>query len=151
LALFPDVMNKWQIIFPVAAMVVVAGVLAVMSGRKHHHADVIARTQMIGQDLIAKTNSPHLLRMSPLVQKRLAEFLQSKAGVAEVKLGDEPAPIGDGTASSRLILSNAAGVRLGIRLEQDSEPERFYFLGFWTITNPAGAAYTRKGERLREP
>ncbi|MEO6034887.1 MAG: hypothetical protein ABIQ35_06505, partial [Verrucomicrobiota bacterium] len=41
------------------------------------------------------------------LQERLIQFLSSPSSVAEVKIGDEPTPIGNGTACSQLILSNA--------------------------------------------
>lgn len=95
---------------------------------------------MIGQELIATTNSARLVHIGSGLYGRLATFLTSPAGVADVLLGDEASPIGDGRACSRLVVSNASGVRLGIRLRQDSEPERFHILGFWTITEPDGPA-----------
>jgi hypothetical protein len=132
--------NKWQIICPLAAIALVVIVFAMVSGANHRRYDVQAQTRMIGQELIATTNSTRLVQVGSGLQKRLSEFLTSPAGVADVTLGDEPSPIGDGTACSRLIVSNATGGRLGIRLRQDSEPERFHVLGFWTITEPDGAA-----------
>jgi len=137
---FGETVNKWQIICPLVAIAIAVMVFAVVSGSKHHRYYVYAQTRMIGQDLIATTNSARLAQIGPNLQKRLSEFLSSPAGVAEVVLGDEPSPIGDGAACSRLIVSNATGVRLGIRLRQDSEPERFHVLGFWTITEQDGAA-----------
>jgi hypothetical protein len=95
---------------------------------------------MIGRDLIARTNSERLVQIGSALPLRLSSFLRSSSAVAEVKLGDEPSPIGDGTASSRLILSNAVGERLGIRLRSCAEPERFRVLGFWTVTEPSGAS-----------
>ncbi len=129
-------MNKWQIICPLAAFAIVAVVFAMVSGSKHHRYYVQAQTHMLGQELIATTNSSRLGRLDSGLQKRLSEFLASPAHVAAVLLGDEPSPIGDGVASSRLILSNAAGERLAIRLRQGSGPEKFYVLNFWTVTSP---------------
>src|SRR2546426_7540907 len=97
-----------------------------VSGRNHRRYYVYAQTWMIGQELIAATNSTRLVQIGSGLQKRLSEFLVSPVGVAEVELGDEPSPIGDGTACSRVIVSNATGGRLGIRLRQDAEPERFH-------------------------
>ncbi len=121
-------------------MAIVAVGFAVVTGANHHRYYLYAQTRMIGQELIATTNSTRLVHLGSGLQKRLAEFLASPAGIAEAVLGDEPSPIGDGAACSRLVVSNAAGGRLGIRLRQDSEPERFHVLGFWTITEPDGAA-----------
>ncbi len=133
-------MNKWQIICPLVAIAIVAVVFAMVSGRNHRRYYVYAQTRMIGQELIAATNSTRLVQIGSGLQKRLSEFLVSPVGVVEVELGDEPSPIGDGTACSRVIVSNATGGRLGIRLRQDVEPERFHVLGFWTITERDGPA-----------
>jgi hypothetical protein len=127
-------MNKWQIICPVTALALVAIFGLVSLGRREHRAYVIAQTRMIGVELTRGTNSPWLAEIKPALRARLAEFLTSKVAVAEVLPGDEPAPVGDGTACSRLILSNNVGERIGIRLQQDAGPERFHALGFWTIT-----------------
>ena len=133
-------MNKWQIICPLVAMAVVAVIIAIMSGRNHHRHFVSAHTWMIGQELIATTNSARLVQIESGFQKELADFLASPAGIANVEFGDEPSPIGDGTACSRLIMSNAIGGRLGIRLRQDAEPERFHVLSFWSISVQHGPA-----------
>ncbi len=132
-------MNKWQIICPLVAMAIVGVVFAIVSGSNHHRYYVYAQSRMIGEELVATTNSARLVHIGSGLQKRLSEFLVSPAGVAEVLLGDEPSPIGDGAACSRVIVSNAVGGRLGIRLRQDAKPERFHVLGFWTITEDGAA------------
>ena len=129
-------MNKWQIICPLVAIFLVAAVFSVISGRNHQRYYVYAHTRMIGEELLTSTNSAYLVQVGDDLEKRLSEFLVASAGVAEVELGDEPSPIGDGTACSRMIVSNAAGGRLGIRLRQDADPERFHVVSFWTITEP---------------
>ena len=137
-------MNKYQIICPVVALVLVGILFAVVSGRNHQRYFIQAQSRMIGQDLISSTNSTRLVQIGPGLQKRLAEFLGAPAGIAEVNLGDEPSPIGDGRACSRVVLSNATGERLGIRLRQDAKPERFHVQGFWTITEPLRRANRRQ-------
>jgi hypothetical protein len=132
--------NKWQIICPVVSIGIVAVVFAMISGRSHHRYFIYAHSRMVGEELAATTNSPHLVQIGPGLQKRLSDFLVLPAGLSDVLIGDEPSPIGDGSACSRVVLSNATGGRLGIRLRQDVEPERFQVLGFWTITEPDGAA-----------
>ena len=121
-------------------MAIVGVVFAIVSGSNHHRYYVYAQSRMIGEKLVATTNSARLVHIGSGLQKRLSEFLVSPAGVAEVLLGDEPSPIGDGAACSRVIVSNAVGGRLGIRLRQDAKPERFHVLGFWTITERDGPA-----------
>src|SRR6266853_455132 len=101
-------------------MAIVSLVSLVSSASSHRRYYVSAQTRMIGQELIAATNSQRLVRLGPELENRLSQFLHSSSAVAEVRLGDEPSPIGDGTACSRLILSNATGERLGVRLRQDS-------------------------------
>ena len=114
--------------------------VAMVSGRNHHRYFVYAHSRMIGEELVMTTNSTRLVQIGSGLRTKLSEFLASPAAVQQVELGDEPSPIGDGTACSRVILSNAAGARVGIRLRQDAEPERFHVVGYWTITEPDGAA-----------
>ena len=132
-------MNKWQIICPVTAIVLVAVFAFAGQGRREHRAYVLAQTRMIGQELTRATNSPRLTEISPALRAKLSQFLTPKSGVAEVVLGDEPAPVGDGTACSQLVLSNNIGARIGIRLQRDAGAEHFHALSFWTITEPAPA------------
>jgi hypothetical protein len=94
--LLGDTVNKWQIICPVVAIAIVAVVFAMLSGRNHHRYFVYAHSRMIGEDLVATTNSPHLVQVDPALQKRLSEFLVSPAGLSDVLIGDEPSPNGDG-------------------------------------------------------
>jgi hypothetical protein len=131
-------MNKWQIICPVAVII-----LAVMFLLMRHHqpeqpTDVLAQTQMIGQDLASTTNSSRLSRITPILRQRLSDLLSSPSSVAEAVLGDEPAPVGDGNACSHLVLSNAAGARIGIRLAPEPGSDKFYVLGFRTIADGSG-------------
>lgn len=131
-------MSKWQIICPVSAMALVAVLLVLSSGSRHRRYHLFAQTRMIGQELITTRNSPRLLPLGSDAEKRLAEFLSSGASAAAVMLDDEPPPVGDGTAASRLILSNAAGETLGIRLSHEPESRRFRILGFWTNQEDPG-------------
>ena len=131
-------MNKWQIICPVVAMALVTVFGLAGQARRNARYYTSAQTEMIGQELVSATNSPRLVAVGPDLQNRLARFLASPGGVAKVLLGDEPSPIGDGTACSRLVLSNAVGGRLGIRLGPAGR-EKFQALGFWTLTEPGAA------------
>jgi hypothetical protein len=134
-------MNKWQIICPLVAIALVVIVFTAIRGRAHRAYYIQAHTRMIGEDLIARTNSSHLVQIGPGLRKRLSDFLAFPSGVADVQLGDEPSPIGGGAACSRLVVSNVTGGRLGIRFRQDSAPERFHVLGFWTITEPVSGGH----------
>ena len=140
-------MNKWQIICPLVAIAITIAiavtVLGVISGRNQQRYYIHAQTEMIGNELIAAANSPRLTEKGSTLKDLkgwLATFLASPSGVAEVLLGDEPFPRGDGAACSRLILTNAAGQRLLIRLRQELEPERFQVLGYVTTSQQNGAA-----------
>ncbi len=138
--MFGDTVNKWQIICPVVAMVVFGAIVFSGQARRNIRYYITAQTTMVGQELVRGTNSSRLAEISPALQHRLSGFLASPSGVADVMLGDERPPIGDGTACSRLVLSNAVGARLGIRLRQEATADKFHVLGFWTITEPRGAA-----------
>lgn len=126
-------MNKWQIICPVVAMLLFSLVLAFIALRGQHRGYVRVATRSIGSELIASTNSTHLVHIGSDLQARLAELLSVRTTVASVMQGDEPAPFGDGTASSRLVLSNEVGRVLMIRL-RSAESGKFHVLGFRTVS-----------------
>jgi hypothetical protein len=109
-------MNKWKIIGAIAALLI-AGLVALTVAVKSQHRGVItAASRSIASDLIAATNSSHLVHMSPFLRARLARLLGSPSHLASVFMGDAPPPVGDGSACSRLVLTNNAGQRLLIRL-----------------------------------
>src|SRR4051812_24955130 len=127
-------MNKWQIICPVAAMLIAALVFGIIAVRGQHRGFISVASRSIGGDLIASTNSSHLVRIGPDLQAYLAELLSARTHIAAVLLGDEPSPIGDGTACSRLVLTNDAGRGLLIRLRPAEESGMFHVLGFKTVS-----------------
>lgn len=127
-------MNKWQIICPVVALLLAATVFAVISGRSHRRAFVSAASQAVGRDLIASTNSARLVGINSDLQARLSSLLGSPTHVASVLFGDEPAPLGDGRACSRLVLTNNSGDGLLIRLRQADSPDIFQVLGFRSVS-----------------
>jgi hypothetical protein len=86
----------------------------------------------IARDLISRTNSVMLEGVSPELAERLARLQGSPVKLEFFLRGDEPAPIGDGRACSRLIFANERGERLGIRLSQIAEATKYQVLGFWT-------------------
>lgn len=126
-------MNKWQIICPLVAIGLAASVFAIVHGRTEHRGFVLSISRQIGHELIARTNSVHLISSGSDLRARIGDFFLQPVQVDAVLLGDEPSPIGNGRASTRLILKNAKQERLGIRLRQDSDPEKFQILGFWTL------------------
>ena len=123
-------MNKWQIICPVATMLVVGMVMAVVATRGQYRRIIIAASSSIGHDLITVTNSSRLVRLGPHLRARLSELLGSPTHVAAVLPGDAPRPDGDGSACSRLVLTNNAGQRLLIRLRQAGGSGMFDVVGF---------------------
>ena len=97
----------------------------------------------VGKELIETTNSSHVAAISPELHAQLSRLLTSPSHIASVRLGDEPAPVGDGRASSRVILTNALARGLGIRLQLGSDEtgqSRFDVLGYWTFSEPGDAA-----------
>jgi len=128
-------LNKKQVIAPLVTLIIVGGVLALYSGRKNHQHFITAQARQIGMDLIERTNSPKLVSIGVGLNGELTQLLSTETRVAGALSGDEPAPIGDGSADSRLLLTNVQGKWLGIRLRQDSNPERFHVLGFWNLQN----------------
>jgi hypothetical protein len=127
-------MNKWQIICPMVALLVVGLAFGFIALRGQHRGFISVASRSIGDDLIASTNSSHLVRIGPDLKTRLSELLSVRTHIADVLLGDEPAPIGDGTACSRLVLTNDAGRGLLIRLRQAEESGMFHVLGFRSIS-----------------
>ena len=83
-------MNKWQIICPIAAMLVFGTVMAVVATRAQHRGIIIAASSTIGHDLITATNSAHLQRVNPYLAAQLSRLLSSPTHVAAVLPGDEP-------------------------------------------------------------
>ncbi len=121
-------MNKWQIICPLVAMALVAAVLFAISGAAHNRAFLVGQTRSLGAQLIARTNSPQLL-LQPYQRERLGQLLSHRTFVAQVKTGDQPKPLGDGRASSWMVLSNAQGAQIVLRLRRADNGE-FHLLSF---------------------
>ncbi len=127
-------MSKWQIICPVVAILIAGLGSGITAVRGQHRGFISVASRSIGGDLIATTNSPHLVRIGPGLQARLSELLSVRTHVAEVLLGDEPSPFGDGTACSRLVLTNDAGRGLLIRLRPAEQSGMFHVLGFRAVS-----------------
>jgi hypothetical protein len=126
-------MNKWQILCPVTAMVVIGAIVGILALQGQHRRFISTASSGIGADLIRATNSPHLVRLSPFLQQRLARLLRARTQVAAVLEGDDARPEGDGSACSRLVLTNTAGDRLLIRLRRTGSG-KFEVVGFRTFT-----------------
>ncbi len=126
-------MNKWQIICPLAALFVVGAVIGIVAVKSQHRAAINMTSRSIGGDLVTATNSSRLAHMSPYLRERLAHLLRSPTQVAAVLSGDAPPPVGNGSACSRLVLTNNAGQRLLIRLRQAGS-DKFEVVGFRDAT-----------------
>src|SRR5208283_1432536 len=116
-------MNKWQVICPVSALavfLVVYPLLYGLPGSRDYKYYINSRAREIGKDLIATTNSAHLVAIDPALRVNLSRVLSSPTHIANVLYGDEPPPIGDGKACSRLSLTNDLGQGIVLRLSQDT-------------------------------
>ena len=107
-------------------------IVLVVVKTNQRHRQISAASRVLGSDLIRATNSVHLVRMSPFLKARLEEMLASPTQLTGVVLGDEPSPAGDGSACSRLVLKNAKGERLLIRLRQAGNG-KFEVVGFRSV------------------
>jgi hypothetical protein len=128
-------MNNWQVICPVVALLIAGLVVGAIALRGQHRGFMNVASRAIGSDLITSTNSPHSVRVGPGLQAHLAELLAARTHVAGVLVGDDPAPIGDDTAWTRLVLTNDAGASLLIRLRPSKDSGKFDVLGFRSATN----------------
>jgi hypothetical protein len=136
-----DRVNKGPIFWVVVAVVLIAGVAGVsmisqLAGSKRQI--LVMQTYTVGRDLIANTNSPLLVGLASDLQTRLSEVLASRTQVACVRLGDEPPPIGDGRAISRLLLTNEVGDGVWLRFRAVERLERFDVLGYWKYLEAVG-------------
>lgn len=130
-------MNWAQLKCLVAALAIAFVVVSFVGGSRMARQAVKVRIATIGHDLIENTNSPSLVRVGPDLQQTLSNLLSSTTRVARVSLGD--VPMGDGTATGHLILSNALGQSVGIRLRRNSSTgEQFGILEFWTTFEESG-------------
>jgi hypothetical protein len=133
-------MNKRRILWPAGVVVVVAAVTMVVAMKHRLDASnqiITSRTHQIGQDLISHASSAQLIGLPPGLAGQLSNLLSSPTHVATVLLGDEPPPVGDSSACSRLILTNQLAKGLELRLSWASAPDKFRILGYWpTSSNP---------------
>src|SRR5271166_5612360 len=93
-------------------------------------------TYNVGRELIDTTNSSFVATIGPELHAELSQIFASTTRIAGVRLGDKPAPLGDGRASSWVLLTNSLTQGLGIRLRLGSDATgqaRFEVLGYWRI------------------
>ncbi|HMJ64202.1 MAG TPA: hypothetical protein VK615_02535 [Candidatus Binatia bacterium] len=129
---------KWsQVIAPLVAMAIAAigfGFFQMYRGG-HYRAYLAAQGRQIGRELIATTNSAHLVALGPRLREQLATYLVSPTDIQQIKFGDVPAPAGNGQAAVCVFLTNATNQRLVIRLHPSTIHEKFDLIGFWLQTN----------------
>ena len=127
-------MNKWQIICPLVGILIAMLAFGMIHERGEHRSFIRIASHTIGSDLIAETNSSHLVRIAPDLQTHLSELLGTRTHIADVLLGDELSPIGGGSACSRVVLTNDIGQGLLIRLQQSNQPGMFHVLSFRRVS-----------------
>ena len=125
-------MNKTQLTVFVISLALFFGGFAFYSGHQHHRSFVQAQSYAAANDLINSNRAELFVSIGSGLKVRWEQFAKSPVRIDQVRLGDEPAPIGDGRASSRALFTNEAGERLAIRLRWDGEQQKFHVLGFWT-------------------
>jgi hypothetical protein len=127
-------MNKCRTICLRVTVVITVLAVGIIYEVHEHRSFLRAASRSIGNDLIQGTNSPHLVRISQDFQAHLSELLTARTRVADVLLGDEPSPIGGGTACSRVVLTNDVGKDLLIRLRVADKHGGFLVVGFRSIS-----------------
>lgn len=152
---FADTMSKPGLVFLLVALAFVAAVVGGAALRHMAEGKRYFTTMMtynVGKQLIETTNSSLIVAIGPELHAQLSRLLASTTHVASVRLGDEPAPVGDGRASSRVILTNALAHGLGIRLRLGSDPagqSRFDVLGHWEFSDAANRGQPVSSETNR--
>ncbi len=111
------------------AAVVIASVIA----RKQRRGFIVTASTSIARELIASTNSTHLVRPGPELTTKLGELLSAPTRIASVRLGDVPAPFGDGKAGSTVVLTNDRGFGVAIRLGHRDGSGKFDVLGYQSL------------------
>lgn len=128
-------MNKWQLICPVAAVVLVlllASPIYVRRVRMQRRDAITWGAICAGRDLQLQTNSTLLVSMPPRLEQALKEFLTTPSAYLDtIRFGDEPPPIGDGTATHRVYIRNFKEDSIALRLRYEPKLKKFHVLGFW--------------------
>ena len=130
-------MNRTQLYCFAAALAIALFVGSLIHGRELHGHYLLAHGRMIGEGLIATTNSTYVVQLGSSLKGRLEDLLQSPAVVESVTLGDNS--VGDGTADACLTLANTHGLRVGIRIKQADLPKKFHVLRYGTISEAAAS------------
>jgi len=143
-----DTLTRRPIFWLAAAAAVIATVVGanfVRSAAESRRYVTLIATASAGHELINATNTIHMIQLDPAFRTCLSRLLISPTGIQKVVLGDERPPVGDGHASSRLVLTNALGQGLAVRLRLRHEASNgpiFDVLSYWKISE-AGAPADR--------
>ena len=145
-------MHKHAILFLVAAAFIAAVVgtsfFRYTAQTKRYVTTML--TYNVGKGLIETTNSSFVVAIGPDLRAQLSRLVAPTTHIASVRVDDEAAPVGDGRASSRIVLTNALTHGLGIRLRLGSDAagqSRFSVLGYWTFSGPVGS--TNRNQLIR--
>jgi len=130
--------------FTVAAgiLILVASAWFTSRAKQERRDLMLALSMSVGSDLVHTTNSRALTGVTAELQSDIKQ-IQASPTQAIIRTGDDSPPLGDGRAYFRLLLTNAIGQGLTLRLRPESEPgtglRKFRVLGY-RKTEPTGAA-----------
>jgi hypothetical protein len=139
-------MNKGPIFWLLVALgliAVIEGFYFVTNAIEGRRNWIVIATMQAGQELIEVTNATRWIRADSELRARVSDLLASPTHINNVLLGDDRKPIGDGHASSRLLLTNELGRGLAVRLRlrrHSGEGLIFDVLSYSKITEPGRAA-----------
>jgi hypothetical protein len=126
----------------VVILSVVAIALFTARAKRERRDLTLALSLSVGTDLVHSTTSKALTGVTAELQSDIKQ-IQASPAQAIIQAGDDDPPLGDGSASARMLLTNAIGQTLTLRLRLESEPgtglRNFRVLGY-RKTEPGGAA-----------
>ncbi len=122
--------------------VIVAGAWFIARANQERRYAMFVVSMSVGPDLVHTNYSRSLTGVTPELQTDLNRLLASPTQCT-VRSGDEPPPLGDGRAYTRLVLTNEAGLSLTLRLRPEYGPSHEFrklrVLGYWK-TEPRRSA-----------
>lgn len=128
-------MNKTQITSLIACLIFAGGGFVLYSGWQRHRYFIQAQSYAAGNSLINSNSSEMFVNVGVGLGTRWDSFARLPVAIESIQMEDEPAPIGDGLASSRVFFTNGAMECLAIRMRWDEKRKKFHIVGFWTPEN----------------